>query len=99
MSKPTSLPEIRSRIDALDSDLIRLLADRQALVKTAAAFKRDEDAVRAPGRVEQVVTLARQRALAVGLSPDLAETVWRAMTGAFIALELTEHKATVAAAA
>ncbi|WP_066938047.1 chorismate mutase [Microtetraspora fusca] len=93
MSDPTSLAEVRARIDALDGELIRLLADRQALVRHAAAFKADEQAVRAPGRVEQVVQAARARALSAGLSPSVAEAVWRAMIAAFIDLELAEHRA------
>ncbi|MFD0363027.1 chorismate mutase [Nocardia sp. GCM10030253] len=50
-------------------------------------------AVRAPARVEQVVALARERATAAGLAPDVAESVWRAMIGAFIELELVEQAA------
>ncbi|MFF0523242.1 chorismate mutase [Actinomadura nitritigenes] len=86
-----SLPDVRARIDAIDGDLVRLLAERQGLVRAAAAFKADTGAVRAPGRVEQVVALARERAASAGLSPEVAEAVWRAMIGAFIDLELDEH--------
>lgn len=93
MSAPESLVEVRTRIDALDGELIRLLADRQALVRAAAGFKKDQDAVRAPDRVEQVVQLARSRAVAAGLEPGVADAVWRAMIGAFIELELDEHAA------
>ncbi|MFI0354082.1 chorismate mutase [Actinomadura sp. 9N407] len=82
---------MRARIDAIDADLIRLLSDRQRLVRAAAAFKADEQAVRAPDRVERVVAMARDRAAEAGLSPEVAEAVWRAMIGAFIELELTEH--------
>ncbi len=91
MSVPQSLAEIRSRIDTIDDDLIRLLAYRQTLVRAAAAHKTDEQAVRAPDRVEQVVSLARERATAAGLEPAVAEKVWRAMIAAFVELELTEH--------
>ncbi|MGX1806681.1 chorismate mutase [Nocardia sp. NPDC055321] len=93
MSAPESLVEVRTRIDALDGELIRLLADRQELVRAAATFKKDEQAVRAPDRVEQVVQLARGRAVAAGLEPAVAESVWRAMIGAFIRLELDAHAA------
>ncbi|GAB2651307.1 chorismate mutase [Nocardia goodfellowii] len=91
MSVPQSLAEVRARIDALDGDLIRLLAERQALVRAAATFKTDQRAVRAPDRVERVVALARERATESGLAPEVAEAVWRAMIGAFVELELTEH--------
>ena len=92
MSDPVSLDEVRARIDAIDGELVRLLADRQALVRQAAAFKADEQAVRAPDRVERVVRKARDRAAEAGLSPEVAEAVWRSMIGAFIDLELTEHR-------
>ncbi|MFQ6325299.1 chorismate mutase [Nocardia sp. CWNU-33] len=93
MSDPESLAQVRSRIDAIDADLVRLLADRQELVRMAATHKTDEHAVRAPARVEQVVALARERAAAAGLAPAVAESVWRAMIGAFIELELAEQAA------
>ncbi len=91
MTAYESLAEVRARIDAVDAGLVRLLADRQALVRAAATFKTGEQAVRAPDRVEKVVALARERAAAAGLSPEVAEPVWRAMIAAFIELELTEH--------
>lgn len=91
MAEPTSLSEVRARIDAIDADLIRLLADRQALVRAAAAFKTDEQAVRAPDRVEQVIAMTRERAAEAGLAPTVAEAVWRAMIEAFIQLELDEQ--------
>lgn len=90
MEAPGSLADVRARIDGIDGELVRLLAERQALVRAAAAFKTDERSVRAPDRVEQVVALARSRAAEAGLSPDVAEPVWRAMIGAFIDLELGE---------
>ncbi|GAA3516422.1 hypothetical protein GCM10022220_65700 [Actinocatenispora rupis] len=91
MADPTTLTEVRTRIDAIDADLIRLLADRQSLVRAAAAFKADAQAVRAPDRVARVVALARERAAAAGLDPTVAEAVWRAMIGAFVDLEMTEQ--------
>lgn len=93
MEKPETLAEVRARIDGIDERLVRLLAERQGLVRAAAAFKADEQAVRAADRVERVVALARRRAGEAGLAPEVAETVWRAMIGAFIDLELEEHAA------
>lgn len=89
---PRSLAEVRDRIDGIDAELVALLTRRQALVQAAAAFKTDEQAVRAPDRVEKVIAAVRERAEAAGLAPEVAEAVWRAMIGAFIALELTEHQ-------
>ncbi|GAA4327909.1 hypothetical protein GCM10023178_40710 [Actinomadura luteofluorescens] len=91
METPETLADVRTRIDAIDGQLVRLLAEREGLVRAAAAFKRDEGAVRAPDRVERIVALGEERAADAALSPEVAETVWRAMIGAFIDLELTEH--------
>ncbi|NUS62373.1 MAG: chorismate mutase [Saccharothrix sp.] len=91
---PTSLSEVRARIDVIDSELVRLLAQRQGLVRAAASFKADDQAVRAPDRVAQVIASARERAQAAGLEPAVAEAVWRAMIDAFIELELAEHAKT-----
>lgn len=88
---PASLAEVRARIDVIDSELVRLLAQRQGLVRAAASFKSDDQAVRAPDRVAQVVASVRERARDAGLEPAVAEAVWRAMIGAFIELELAEH--------
>ncbi|WP_106397843.1 chorismate mutase [Actinocorallia populi] len=91
MTEPRSLSEVRELIDGIDGELVRLLAERQGLVRAAATFKKDTAAVRAPDRVEQVITAVRGRAAEAGLAPDVAEAVWRAMIGAFIDLELKEH--------
>ena len=91
MTEPSSLAEVRELIDGIDGELVRLLAERQGLVQAAATFKKDTAAVRAPDRVEQVITAVRTRAADAGLSPDVAEAVWRAMITAFIDLELREH--------
>jgi isochorismate pyruvate lyase len=92
VSDPASLAEVRLLVDEIDEQLTTLLARRQQLVRKAAEFKTDEQSVRAPDRVEQVVTAARERAAGCGLSPEVAEAVWRAMIGAFIDYELTTHR-------
>lgn len=79
-------------VDEVDEQLTTLLARRQQLVRTAARFKTDEQSVRAPDRVEQVVAAARERAAGCGLSPEVAEAIWRAMIGAFIEYELATHR-------
>ncbi|MFD1147139.1 chorismate mutase [Saccharothrix hoggarensis] len=91
MAEPASLAEVRARIDSIDSELVRLLAQRQGLVRAAAAFKVDDQAVRAPDRVARVIASVRERALEAGLEPAVAEAVWRAMIGAFIEVELVER--------
>jgi isochorismate pyruvate lyase len=94
VSELQSLADVRSRIDDLDTQLVGLLARRQQLVEAAAGFKHDELAVRAPDRVERVVTNVRAKATTAGLDAAVAETIWRAMITAFTELELSRHRAT-----
>ena len=91
-----SLEEIRAAIDAVDAELVRLLARRESLVRRAAPLKRDAPAVRAPDRVEQVIAQARAQAVTAGADPEVVERIYRAMVQAFIDMELAEHhRATV----
>ena len=85
---PDTLAEVRQKIDALDSQLIGLLAQQQ-LVAQAGRLKpkHDAQAVAAPDRVAQVLKARREQAAAAGLSPDVAEAVWQAMIAAFIRFE------------
>ena len=92
VSEPQSLADVRAHIDDLDTQLVALLARRQRLVEAAAGFKHDEQAVRAPDRVERVVTAVRAKAGAAGLDAAVAERVWRAMIAAFVELELDRHR-------
>jgi isochorismate pyruvate lyase len=89
-----TLPGVRREIDLIDAEVVRHLAARERLVRRAAALKTDEQAVRAPGRVDEVIAKVRQLAQDAGASPEVVERVYRAMIGAFIDLELTEHRTT-----
>ena len=76
-----ALSNIRIEIDHIDRELIRLLAQRQVLVEKAGRLKPkgDKVAVQASDRVAQVIANRRKEALELGLSPDVAESVWRSM--------------------
>lgn len=88
------LSAIRASIDALDGEIIALIAQRQVHVAAAGALKRGQprDAVRAPARVDEVIRKVRERAIESGASPDVVEATYRAMIGAFINFELEVHQ-------
>ncbi|GAA4609986.1 isochorismate pyruvate lyase [Actinoplanes octamycinicus] len=86
------LAGVRREIDAIDGEMVRLLAAREALVRRAGALKADEQAVRAPARVDEVIGKVRALAGEAGASPEVVERVYRAMIGAFIDLELAQHR-------
>lgn len=81
------LTEIRAGIDAVDAELVALLARRELLVRRAAPLKPDDAAVRAPARVEQVIARVRALAADAGASPDAVERIYRGMIATYIDLE------------
>lgn len=83
----TGLDEVRGAIDRIDRELVRLIAERGRWVEAAAAFKRSDEEVRAPARVEQVLAQVRQHAAAAGASPQVVDATYRAMIDAFVELE------------
>ena len=54
LARCASLDEVRSNIDRLDREIVRLLAERGKYVLQAARFKKTKADVHAPERVEQV---------------------------------------------
>jgi isochorismate pyruvate lyase len=82
------LRELRAAIDALDVEIVRLLAKRLAVVDRVIAVKRTHGVpARIPERVEEVVAKVRRAAAAAAVPSDLAETIWRAMMEWVIAHE------------
>ena len=86
-----TLGDLRQRIDALDTQIVALLAERARCVKDATRFKRDAFQVSAPARQAQV--FARVRMLAgehahdfPGL-PDIVESTYRTLVAGYIAAE------------
>jgi len=72
-----SLEEIREGMDALDRQIIAILAQRVAYVKAAAKFKTSAAAVAAPDRVQKVLDTRRDWAEAAGLDGDVVRGLYR----------------------
>lgn len=88
----SSLEEVRSNIDRIDNEIIKLIAERTEYVKQASSFKKSESGVKAPNRVEDVIKKVRKRALEYGASPDIVEKLYREMIASFINMEMDEYK-------
>lgn len=82
-----TLAEVRSHIDQLDRDIVRLMAERGRYVHEAARFTANPAQVDAPERAEAVVRKAMTLAEQDGLSPKVAEAAYRAMVRALIDYE------------
>lgn len=86
------IENVRAEIDDLDRQIVELVSRRQHWVQEAGKLKADGDDVRAPDRVEKVISKVRALAEASGAAPDVVERTYRAMIAAFIDLELSIHE-------
>ncbi len=86
----SSLKEVRTNIDRIDSEIIRLLAERTKFVKAASTFKKNEEGVKDPKRVEAVIETVRKKAETCGADPDMAEALYREMISRFVRMEMQE---------
>ncbi len=82
-----SMADVRAGVDHLDHQLVALLAKRQGYMEAAARIKSDFETVRVPWRIEQVVENVLAEAEKQGLSPRIAEPVWRLLIEQSIAHE------------
>lgn len=83
----SSLDEVRKNIDRIDDEIVRLIYERQTYVIQASVFKKSEDEVNAPDRVEAVITKVRAKASELGTNPDMIEALYRKMISWFIDAE------------
>ena len=90
MIKCHSLEEVRSHINNIDEQMVKLIASRGELVKQAARFKHDSDAVKAPTRVEEVIKKVKNSARLNGANEEVVESIYRAMIDGFIKVEMAE---------
>ncbi|WP_374303333.1 chorismate mutase [Paracoccus sp. (in: a-proteobacteria)] len=79
---------LRAHIDAVDEQLVALLAQRHALIARAAQIKQKIGLpARIDERVEEVVANAGRHAASHGLDRALIENIWRQLVEAAIAQE------------
>lgn len=86
------MDEVRAAIDAIDRELVQMIAERTAYIEAAARIKPREDEVRLEWRIEDVVAKVLAAADAAGLPADIAEPVWRLLIERSIAHEMQEWR-------
>jgi len=87
--KCASLDEIRVGMDAIDREMVALIARRVEYVRNAAKFKTNAATVAAPERVAAVLKTRREWAEAAGLSGDVIERIYRDLVNYSVS---EEHK-------
>ena len=72
------LPVLRAMIDAIDREILQLLARRNGLIADVAEHKREHHLpIRDLPRERQIIADRRQRGQGLGLNPELLESMWR----------------------
>ncbi len=85
-----TMAEVRNGVDALDAELVTLLAERFDYMDAAARIKPMRNAVRDEARKAQVIANAEAAAGMAGLPAGLATQLWETLVEASIAHELAE---------
>lgn len=91
-----SMAEVRAGIDALDLQIVEMLAIRFRFMIAAARIKADRGAVRDEDRKAQVIANAKAAAGRLNVPPDVVGDIWERLVEGSIAYEFDrwdEHRA------
>lgn len=92
MQNCNNIEEVRTNINNIDEEIVKLIAQRGHFVKQAAKFKKDTADVKAPKRVEEVISKVKNLAKTVGANEEVVENVYRTMIDSFINAEMNEFQ-------
>jgi len=84
-----TMTEVREGVDAIDRELVRLIAVRAGYMEAAARIKPSREVVRDEWRINDVLTKVKTEAEKQGLSDSIAEPVWRELVERSIAYEFS----------
>jgi isochorismate pyruvate lyase len=89
----TTMVEVRAGVDALDRELVALLARRFGYMRAAARIKPERSMVRDEPRKAQVIANAVAVAERLNVPADLVAALWEELVEASIAYELARFDA------
>jgi isochorismate pyruvate lyase len=82
--------DVRAGVDALDAELVALLARRFGYMRAAARIKPSRDAVRDEARKASVIAAAVAEAEARGIPGEVVADIWERLVEGSIAYEFGE---------
>lgn len=85
-----TMAEVREGVDALDRELVALLATRFGYMRAAARIKPSRDAVRDEARKASVIAAAVAEAEANGIPAGVVADIWERLVEGSIAYEFGE---------
>ncbi len=89
----TTMSEVRAGVDALDEQIVALLAARTRFMDAAARIKNERKAVRDEARKAAVIAHALDAAARTGAPPALVRNVYEALVESSIAYEFERFDA------
>ncbi len=92
IKKCSSLDEAREEIDKLDTQIVELIAARNAYVKQLAHFKDSIEEIKAEDRISDVISRVRSQAIELDLSPNLINDLYIRMINAMVDSEVAEFQ-------
>ncbi len=92
MKQCNSLNELRKEVDAIDEQIVELIAKRNAYIKQAAKFKTSIEDVKSPERIEEVMQNARKKAIELGVNPNMIEDLFKIMIDEMVETEIAEFR-------
>lgn len=84
-----TMQDVRAGVDALDRELVALIAERARYMEAAARIKPSRDVVRDEWRINDVIAKVTAEAGKHGLAVEIAEPVWRELVERSIAYEFS----------
>lgn len=88
-----TMDDVRAGVDALDAEIVRLLAQRFAYMRAAARIKPSRQAVRDEARKAEVIVNAANLAGELGIPADLVADLWERLVEGSITYEFSEWDA------
>ena len=87
-----TMADVRRNIDALDTRIVALMAERSGYIAEAARIKQHADQVHDQARIDFIVNRVTAMARAQGAPEAIIEAAYRAMIDASIEFEHGEFK-------
>ena len=92
IEKCSTLDEAREKIDAVDKEIVALIAKRNDYIKQIAHFKTTVEEVKAEDRIDDVISKVRQQAIELDLSPNLINDLYVRMIDGMVESEIAEFR-------
>ena len=92
IKKCNTLDEARIEIDAVDKEIVELIAKRNEYIKQIAHFKTSIEEVKAEDRISDVISAVRQQAIGLDLSPNLINDLYVRMIDGMVESEISEFR-------